>query len=95
MKIHPSLKTNLEPIDYKADIELLKEHGHIPIAVSYFMFEKVYAFETEEEAQRAFEQFEKERPAQITGWWYGRDRFMKSLEDIKQRFDTPPEVIWL
>lgn len=67
---------------FSEELELLKKHGYKPIAVSQLMMEDTFVFETEEEATKAYEQFEvkpKEDEA-IIGWWHGRESFAKAVE---------------
>lgn len=70
--------------DFQAQIDMLREHGFTPIAVSQMMFEEVYVFGTEEEAKRAYNEFEATPSGRsigkIVGWWYGYDQFKQTVE---------------
>ncbi len=81
------------------DLEILKSAGYKPIAVTTMMCENTFVFETQDEANRAFLQFEKHPQGEcISGWWYGREDFSKALDDYKKEFTLPlgyePHVIW-
>ncbi len=60
---------------FEKSIGILRENGYTPIAASYFFFEEVYVFETSEEANRAFEQLEREE-GKIYAWWYGKSEWL-------------------
>ena len=85
---------------YYFDLEILKSAGYKPVAVTTMMCENTFVFETKDEADRAFLQFEKHPQGEyISGWWYGREDFKQGLENYKKEFTLPlgyePHVIWL
>lgn len=79
------------------DLELLRKHGFKPIAVTVMVCENTFCFETEEEALRAHEQFEKNPKGEyISGWWYGKKNFTKAIKSYtKQMGYTEDRIIWL
>ncbi len=74
-------------------IEILKKSGHNPIAVCPSMFDEVvYIFNTPEESDVAYNEFEKEKK-QILGWWSdvkgfdeGIDWYNKNVVDVNYIF---------
>lgn len=83
---------------FENPLKLLTDAGFKPIAVSVMTCEDVFVFETDEEAVKAYEQFEntpKGEHSIISGWWYGRIEFMESLDEYEKEMDYRPDVIWL
>lgn len=55
---------------------LIKSYGFNPIGVSQIYFEDTFIFETQEEAESAFQKLEKELGL-IQGWFYSKENFEK------------------
>src|SRR5574343_170247 len=74
----------------KHQIEVIKSKGFNPIGYTTMLCEETYVFETDEEAQLAFEFFENNSENldkyEICGWWYGIDRFENERKDYNKDF---------
>jgi len=87
--------------DFQSNIDKLKENGFNPIAVSQMYFEDTFVFETEEEAKKAFQQFEIDENEKwigdISGWWYGKEDFIKTVKEYETENDGYSKVLihWL
>lgn len=67
--------------------KLLREKGYNPIGFSQMMFEDTFIFETEEEATKAFEEFELNQDSPILcGWWYEKNEYLKQREIVEKDF---------
>lgn len=75
----------------KVNYNVLKTYNFNLIAYSpSIFFEDTFVFETEEEAQKAFEKIEVELEM-FQGWWYGKEQFVnKVMKDYPNA-----QVIWL
>lgn len=82
---------------FQESLDILKINGFKPIAVTQMFFEETFVFETDEEATAAFEKFEKfgTGTREIMGWWYGKDNFLKTVEEYEKDFDTKVKIYWL
>lgn len=86
--------------DFKEDIDKLKSKGFNPIAVTQMYLEDTYVFETNEEATKAYHLFERDENndwiGEMFGWWYGREEFMKTVEEYENNDDNLKVLIhWL
>ena len=87
--------------EFQSDIDKLKENGFNPIAVSQMYFEDTFVFETEEEAKKAYQQFEIDENEKwigdISGWWYGKEDFIKTVKEYESENDGYSKVLihWL
>ena len=87
--------------DFKNDIDNLKANGYKLIAVSQMYFEDTFVFETEDEAIKAYHQFERDEKnewiGEIVGWWYGRKDFEKKVKEYETENDGYSKVLthWL
>lgn len=87
--------------EFQSNIDKLKENGFNPIAVSQMYFEDTFVFETEEEAKKAFQQFEIDENEKwigdISGWWYGKEDFIKTVKEYETENDGYSKVLihWL
>lgn len=70
----------------------LRLHGFNPIMFTELMMEDTFVFETEEEARRAYNTFERRENCddmdndyigKFDGWWYGIDDFNKQSAENK------------
>jgi hypothetical protein len=87
--------------DFQDDIDKLKASGYNPIAVSQMFFEDTFVFETNEEATKAYRQFERDGKevwvGEIVGWWYGKEDFEKTVKEYETKNDEYSKVLiyWL
>jgi hypothetical protein len=87
--------------EFQSNIDKLKENGFNTIAVSQMYFEDTFVFETEEEAKKAFQQFEIDENEKwigdISGWWYGKEDFIKTVKEYETENDGYSKVLihWL
>jgi len=84
--------------DFITEINLIKEKGYNPIAVTQIFFEDAYVFETHEEAMKAYKEFELDRKTQddiIVGFWYGKEEFLKEVNDYEKKLETKVLIHWL
>jgi len=85
-----------------SSLTLLRSAGFNPIAITIMMCEETFVFETDEEAKKAHEEFEKNKihGVNIQGWWYGRNYFNETILEYRnlmydgKKEDTPP-IFWL
>jgi len=82
--------------DFKESIDILKSSGFKPIAVTQMIFEDTFVFETPEEANNAYEQFEK-IDGKIVGWWYGKDDFLEAVREYEEESNgySKVKIYWL
>lgn len=82
--------------EYMEIINLIKENGFNPIAVSQMYFEHVYVFETSEMALEAFNLLEVKNN-QVSGWWYGLTDFVEAvaLYEEENNNSVKVNVHWL
>jgi ribosomal protein L10 len=90
----------LELKDFQKEIELLKSVGFNPIGVTQIHFEKTFVFETEEEARKAYRQFERNEKeewiGEVVGWYYGKEEFLKAIVEYESKLpDYFVKVFWL
>lgn len=87
--------------DFQDDINKLKANGYNPIAVSQMYFEDTFVFETNEEATKAYRQFERDEKekwiGEIVGWWHGREDFKKTVKEYETENDgySKVRIHWL
>jgi len=86
---------NRELSDFQEDINLIKENGFNPIAVTQMYLEDVFVFETNEEAKHAYETLEKTTTPKVIGWWYGKDDFIKYVEVYQNEYNKKVKIFWL
>lgn len=81
------------------DIYLIVSNGYKPIAVTQIYMEDTFVFETEEEAKRAYHQFEKsesgQRIGEIIGWWYGKEQFLETVKEYEEEYKEKVLIYWL
>lgn len=66
--------------DFQEDLEVIREEGFNPIAVTQMYFEETFVFETPEEANRAFQKLEANGNSRVIGWWYGKEDFLHEVD---------------
>lgn len=97
--VHYNHKRDLK--SFEQELDLIRSNGFNPIGVSQMMMEDTFIFETDEEAEKAFELLEKNRRGKgsgkkVVGWWYGKDSFLKEKEKYENEYsDTTVLVHWL
>lgn len=84
---------------FQESIDLLIVNGYKPIAVSQLMFEDVFVFETDEEATKAYNQFERNSDGKligiIVGWWYSKNDFLEEVKDYETTTNLKVFTHWL
>ena len=80
--------------EFQKSINVIKEFGFKPIAVSQMYFEDTFVFETDTEALLAFELL-KEKLGEIVGWWYGKKRFLYEVEQYEMENETKVLIHYL
>lgn len=68
---------------FQDDLEVIRQAGFKPIAVTQMYFEDTFVFETEEEANQAFTVLETSQN-KVCGWWHGREDFLKSVKGYEE-----------
>jgi hypothetical protein len=78
------------------DLTAMKNAGFNLIAYSVMMCEDTFYFETENEAEKAFQYFEGGPNAtrEYSGWWYCVDDIEKNIKDYKKEIGYKPEIIY-
>lgn len=81
----------------KLEIDLLRMAGFDPIGFCKMICEDTFIFEEEEEANKAFEFFEKNPQTKITiqGWWYGKAQFFEALPNYEKENGYKVQITWL
>lgn len=83
---------------FSIELEIIRENGFVPIAVSQIYFEDTFVFETHEEATKAYEMLEEDEtlPYRCFGWWYGKQEFLKEVLDYESKEGASKVLIhWL
>ena len=86
---------------FNEQLTILRENGYNPIAVSQMYFEDTFVFETKEEADRGYLQFERDKNekwiGEVVGWWYSKEDFLKAVKEYEEEseFDSTPITFWL
>lgn len=85
------------PLSYFSDdLNKLRAAGYNPIAVTQLYCEESFVFETTSEALEALLVFNKSEKECHHGWWYGKEEFVKSVENYEQQYpDTKVLIYWL
>lgn len=87
--------------DKSVSLKTIRDAGFNPIGITVMICEETFIFNTDEEAQKAFEYFEK-NPVKdvIQGWWYGLVDFelarQKYVLDMYEGIEADaPTIYWL
>jgi hypothetical protein len=73
-------------------IKKIRDNGHNPIAVTQWYCEETFIFETPNAAEAAYKAFGEEG----FGWWFGKDEFMRLVEEYEFVYpDTKILIYWL
>lgn len=95
--VHYNHKRTLE--SFQRSLDIIRSNGFDPIGVSQIMLEDTFIFETDEEAEKAFNILEKEGDPsgkKIVGWWYGKESFFEEKKRYEEQWeDTTVLVHWL
>jgi hypothetical protein len=86
---------NRELSDFQEEINLIKKKGFKPIAVTQMYLEDVFVFETDKEANLAYQALEKCKSPKVIGWWYGKDVFIKNVEVYQNEYEKKVKIFWL
>jgi hypothetical protein len=81
---------------FKEDIKTIKKNGFKPIGVAQIYFEDTFIFETQEEAERAYNTLDKDSSL-VVGYWYGKCDFFDEVINYEKDGETNSKVkiIWL
>lgn len=81
---------------FEEDIKLIESEGFKVIAVTQMYMEDTFVFETKEDANKAYEIFEKNN-LRICAWWYGKDDFIKAVEEYERENNgySKVKIYWL
>ena len=82
--------------DFYPKIDLIREAGFKPIAVTQMYLEDTFVFETKEEALNAYNTLEIEPPHVVSGWWYEKNDFLNEVKNYENKMpDTKILIYWL
>lgn len=86
--------------DFKKDIEIIRNAGFKPIAVTQMYFEDTFVFETDEEADEAYTKLERDENGNemdlVCGWWHGKEDFKKEVEKYESKEGASKvKIYWL
>lgn len=81
--------------EFQKQLDVLRNHGYNPIAVTQMYFEDTFVFKTLEEATNAYAELEIEKEL-ITGWFYEEDDFIREVNLYESQEDSSKVLIyWL
>lgn len=87
--------------DKSESIEKLRNVGFNPIGITKMICEETFIFNTDEEALKAFEYFEKNPVGEvIQGWWYGIVDFQLARQEYVMNIyegieEDAPTIYWI
>ena len=83
--------------DFQEQINIIRNAGFKPIAVSQMYFEDTFVFEKSDEANKAYKQLEDCDDTKVVGWWYGKGDFEKAVKEYENENDgySKVRVHWL
>ena len=86
--------------DFLNEINIIKNHGFNPIAVTQMYYEDLFVFKTDEEATKAYHQLEQDENnkwiGKVSGYWYGKEEFEKEVKNYEQNEEYSKVLIyWL
>jgi hypothetical protein len=82
--------------DFEKQLDIIKQHGFNPIAVTQLYFEDTFVFKTRKEANLAYKTLEKPKPSKVVGWWYGIHDFVKEIKEYESEDGASKVLIhWL
>jgi len=67
---------------YDEEVSLLRQHGHNPIGVSTMYGETTFAFNTQEEANAAYNDLEVDKGL-IQAWFYDKKGFLETKRELE------------
>ena len=80
--------TNRELSTYQESIDIIRKHGFNVIAVAQMYFEDTFAFETAEEAKKAYHALERDEDekwiGKACGWWNSREEFLNHIKEYEE-----------
>lgn len=78
------------------DLAAILRAGYNPTKVTTMYIELTFVFETEQEANLAYEQLEKKEGA-VVGWWYGEEMFSDTKEKYEKEmsdiYESPYRIV--
>lgn len=80
--------------DFTVQLDTIRGYGFNPIGVSQMMLEDVYIFETEKEAWEGYCKIELDN-AELCGWWYSKDDFLKAVDGYEADTEYKVKVYWI
>lgn len=80
--------------DFQFGIGLLELHGFEPIGVTQIYFEDTFIFNTQKEAEQAYQKLEVELQ-RVSGFWYGKEDFLKEVESYESEYEGKVLIYWL
>ena len=78
--------------NFQEQIEIIKNAGFKPIAVSQMYLEDTFVFEKSDEANKAYKQLEDCDDTKVVGWWYGKEDFEKAVKEYETENDGYSKV---
>ena len=69
--------------DFQEQIDIIRNAGFKPIAVSQMYLEDTFVFEKSDEANKAYKQLEDCDDTKVLGWWYGKEDFEKAVKEYE------------
>lgn len=93
MKRHNNHRRKFSSFD--AQLRIIRNRGFNPIAVSQLYCEDTFVFNTDEEAEAAYQLLEV-TDKQIDGWWYGYKSFIAAVHKYECELPTSKvKIFWL
>ena len=83
--------------DFQEQIDIIRNAGFKPIAVSQMYLEDTFVFEKSDEANKAYKLLEDCKNSEVVGWWYGKEDFEKAVKEYETENDgySNVRVDWL
>ena len=83
--------------DFQEQIDIIKQAGFNPIAVSQMYFEDTFVFETKEEASKAYKLLDNTINSKVIGWWYSKKDFLNEVKEYETENNGYSKVLvhWL
>jgi hypothetical protein len=80
--------------DFQDDIDLLKSNGFNPIGVSQMYMFEVFIFNTQKEANEAYEEMEVKKQEMSAYFWEKKD-FLKKAKRYEKEISSKVRIHWL
>jgi len=79
---------------FQSSIDIIKNNEFEPIAVTQLNFYDAYVFNTDIEAQMAYELLEVGLE-KVFAWWYSKEKFIDIVEEYEKQNGCIVKVFWL